>query len=84
MMTYTAPDGHVIHSMPYPQEVNYECACEGVSDGRYESKETTSAATIIGIQQINILRVVDNNTMYITIRESSDAELEEYINNPSL
>ena len=83
-MKYTAPDGHIIESLPYPQEVSYECACEGISDGRYESMETTSAATILGIQQIRILRLVDNNNMIITIRESSDEELQEYINNPTL
>lgn len=81
MMTYTAPDGHVIQSKPYPQEVFYECACEGIVDGRYFSVETTGSSSIIGIQQIQINRVVDNNTMEIRIRESSEQELIDYINN---
>ncbi len=84
MMKYTAPDGHIIESLPYPEEVTYQSSCEGVSDGRYESMETTSAATLLGIQQIRILRIVDNDVMLITIRESSDLELQEYINNPTL
>ena len=81
MMTYTAPDGHIIESLPYPQEVNYSCQCEGIVDGIYESMETTGAATIIGIQQIKIFRTVENNNMNLSIIMSSDAELIEYQNN---
>lgn len=81
MMKYTAPNGFVIESKPYPEEVTYSCGCQGISDGIYESIETTSAATIIGIKQIRIKRIVDNNYMDIIIRESSDEELLEYITN---
>jgi hypothetical protein len=84
MMTYTAPDGHVIESQPYPQEVTYSCPCEGIVDGVYFSMETTGAATPIGIQQIRINRVVNNNNMTLTIRESSEQELQDYINNLTL
>ena len=80
MMKYTAPDGHVIESKPYPEIVNYNCPCEGIVDGVYTSLETTGAATEIGIQQIKIKRIVDNNNMSIQIQMSSDAELIEYIN----
>lgn len=80
-MTYTAPDGHIIESLPYPQEVIYSCVCEGIVDGIYDSIETTGAATIIGIQQINIRRLVENNNMTISIIMSSDEELIEYQNN---
>jgi hypothetical protein len=81
MMTYTAPDGTIIESLPYPQEVNYTSICEGIVDGIYYSMETTGAATIIGIQQIKIRRFVENNNMDLSIIMSSDAELIEYQNN---
>jgi len=80
MMTYTAPDGHVINSEPYPNVVEYSCPCSGISDGIYESIETTSADTEIGIQQINIKREVNSNLMTITIVMSSDQQLIDYIN----
>ena len=84
MMTYTAPDGHIIESLPYPQEVVYECDCTEIVDGIYTSIETTGAATEIGIQQIKIKRIVDNNKMTIEIVMSSDEELIEYQNNNKL
>lgn len=80
MMTYTAPDGHIIESKPNPEVVRYECACSEIVDGIYTSIETTGAATEIGIQQIKIKRTVINNLMKIEIQMSSDAELIEYIN----
>ena len=83
-MKYTAPNGFIIKSKPYPEEVVYECPCSGIVDGRFASMETTGANTDIGIQQIRILRSVENNNMIITIRESSDFELIEYQNNPNL
>ena len=79
-MKYTAPDGHIIESLPSPQPVNYECACQDIIDGIYYSVETTGAATDIGIQQIKIKRIVDNNYMKITVIMSTDEELIEYIN----
>lgn len=84
-MKYIAPDGHIIESLPNPQIVKYECDCSNIADGIYRSIETTGAATEIGIQQIKIKRLVDNNFMKIEIQMSSDAELEQYIidNTPS-
>ena len=41
MMTYTAPDGHIIKSKSSP--TTYTCACEDMHDGTYESFETTFA-----------------------------------------
>ena len=79
MMTYTAPDGHIIESLPNPQIVRYECACSNIGDGVYNSVETKGAATEIGIQQIKIKRLVDNNYMKIEIQMSSDEELLQYI-----
>jgi hypothetical protein len=84
MMTYTAPDGHIIESLPYPEEVKYTSVCEGIVDGIYYSMETTGAATEIGIQQIKIKRFVENNMMNLTIIMSSDEELIEYQNNNKL
>ena len=83
-MTYTAPDGHIIESLPYPKIVNYSCKCSGIVDGIYYSMETTGAATEIGIQQIKIKRFVEKNIMNLTITMSSDAELIEYQNNNKL
>lgn len=79
MMTYTAPDGFVIQSKPNPDIVTYECPCSEIVDGVFYSVETTGADTQIGIQQIKIKRIVNNNYMKIEIQESSDAELIEYI-----
>lgn len=79
MMTYTAPDGFVIQSKPNPEIVTYECSCSEIVDGVFYSVETTGADTQIGIQQIKIKRIVNNNYMKIEIQESSDAELIEYI-----
>ncbi len=83
-MTYTAPDGHIIESLPYPQEVLYTCPCKGIVDGKYESLETTGAATNIGIQQIKITRMVENNSMNLSIIMSSDEELIDYQNNNTI
>jgi hypothetical protein len=80
-MKYTAPDGNIIESLPYPNEVTYQCNCENISDGIYESLETTSSLDSTGIKQIKIIRLVNNNTMNITITESNSSQLQEYINN---
>ena len=86
MMTYTAPDGHIMQSLPYPQNVIYNCKCSPLeyTDGIYKSDEIKGAATEIGIQGIHITRKVDNGTMEITIIEFSNEELIEYINNNKL
>lgn len=83
MMKYTAIDGHVIESKPYPEVVSYACDCEDMPEGIFTSLETTSAATPIGIQQIQITRTVEGNIMTIVIRESSEQELIDYINQVS-
>lgn len=85
-MTYTAPDGHIIESKPYPQEAIYACECSTIyySDGIYYSDEIKGAATEIGIQGIHITRTIDNGNMIIKIIEFSEQELIEYINNNTL
>lgn len=80
MMTYKAPDGHIIESVPLPNEVTYSCASIGYDDGNYYSYEIKGAATTIGIQGIHINRAVDNNNVIITIKEFSDQELLDYQN----
>ena len=80
MMTYKAPDGQTIESLPYPQEVSYTCECSDIQDGVFISFETCGSDNVVGIQQIKISRTVSNNSMTITIVESSEQELQEYIN----
>ena len=84
MMTYTAPNGHIIESLPYPQKVNYSCECQEIVDGIYKSDEIKGAATEIGIQGIHITRKVDNGNMTISLVEFSEQELIDYINNNTL
>jgi hypothetical protein len=76
-MTYPAPDGYLMESSP-TQTVVYECETT-YPDGVFESLETQEANTPIGIQQIQVLRIVLNGMMTISIKESSDEELQEYI-----
>jgi hypothetical protein len=78
-MNYPAPDGHIIESDPNGP-VTYTLPCTWMSEGIYNSLETTSAATIIGIKQIKIMRVVENGTMTITVTESTEQELIDYKN----
>jgi hypothetical protein len=83
MMTYPTPDGNLIESLSYPQEVTYSCSCSPLeyADGIYHSDEIKGAATEIGIQGIHITRVVNDGEMVIKIKEYSNEELIDYINN---
>lgn len=76
-MTYPAPDGHIIESSP-TQTVVYECETT-YPDGVFESLETEAADTPLGIQQIQVIRIVLNGMMTISIKESTDTELQAYI-----
>lgn len=78
-MNYKAPDGYIITSDPNGP-VTYTLPCDWMSEGTYESLETTSATTAIGIKQIKIHRVVENGMLTITVTESTDQELQDYIN----
>jgi hypothetical protein len=82
-MTYPAPNGHIIESVPLPNEAVYSCPCspESYGDGRYYSYEIKGASTQIGIQGIHINRLVDNGIMTITIKEFTEQELIDYVNN---
>lgn len=77
-MKYTAPDGHVMISYPNGP-VTYDCPQTGMIEGVFESLETTYCNNQFGIQQIKITRVVDFDSVNITIVESTDAELQAYI-----
>jgi hypothetical protein len=76
-MTYKAPDGHIIVSNPNAP-VTYSCPQEGMTEGTFFSLETMSANTSIGIQQIQITRVIDADSIDITIVESTNEELIQY------
>lgn len=76
-MEYTAPDGHVMTSSPNGL-VTYTCAQEGMTEGIFFSLETKSAATSIGIQQIQITRSISVDSITISIKESSSEELVQY------
>lgn len=77
-MTYTTIDGTVLTSGTEP--VTYTCPALDYSDGIYESVETKGSSEYPGIKQIKVVRIVENNSMTITITESTIEELEEYIN----
>lgn len=77
-MNYIAPDGHVIVSDPNGP-VSYDCPQTGMVEGVFESLETTYCNNQFGIQQIHVTRVVDVDSVLITIRESTDAELQAYL-----
>lgn len=77
-MKYTAPDGHIIESSSSP--VIYTCNNTGVSVGVYDSLETESSHNAWGIQQIKINRVVTESTITITVTESTEQELQDYLN----
>ena len=76
-MTYKAPDGHIIESNP-DAPVTYSCPQERMTEGTFFSLETMGANTSIGIQQIQITRVISENNIDITIKESTNEELIQY------
>lgn len=85
-MKYPAPNGHMVESLPYPQEVTYNCECSTseYSDGILYSDEIKGNSTEIGIQGVHITRIIDNGNMTIKIKEFSDEELINYINNNTI
>jgi hypothetical protein len=76
-MTYTAPNGHIIVSSP-DGPVTYTCPQTGMTEGTFFSLETASAPNSIGIQQIQITRVISEASITITIKESTSEELIAY------
>lgn len=77
-MKYTAPDGHIIISSSEGPIV-YICSQQGMMFGTFDSLETESSNNIYGIQQIKVNRVIVPNSITITITESTNEELQAYI-----
>lgn len=77
-MKYEAPDGHIITSSP-TEPVVYTCPNNGWTVGTYESLETQSANNSFGIEQIKVHRVITETEITITVTESTDAELQAYL-----
>ena len=77
-MTYPAIDGTVLVSNPN-QLVTYSCPSQGHAEGVFFALETTSAVNKYGIQQIRINYIVTNGVISYTITESTDVELEIYL-----
>jgi hypothetical protein len=77
-MNYTAPDGHIMTSSP-TEPVVYTCPQQGMILGTFNSLETESADNIFGIQQIKVNRYVTPTDITITVTESTDAELQAYL-----
>jgi len=77
MMTYTAPDNHVMESSTFTV-VSYTCQIGGIP-GIYTSFETKASSSPIGIEQIKIVRTITETETTIEISESTDQELENYI-----
>lgn len=78
-MKYKAEDGYIIISKKN-EITEYSCP-SNYTDGIYESFETKSAPTDIGIEQIKIIRKVYNGSVTYTITESTDLELQQYLDN---
>lgn len=79
-MNYPAPDGTIIQSSSNGP-VSYTCAAPAsLSDGTYESFETSSKSDN-SLQQIRIVRVVSNGQVEITITERTQQEIEQYFQN---
>lgn len=78
-MKYKAIDGTLIESNPNGV-VTYTLTIENHPQGVFESYETQSSSTPIGIEQIKIVRTVVGNQMTIQITESTEQELIDYIN----
>jgi hypothetical protein len=76
-MNYTAPDGYTITSNPNGP-ITYTCPITDAIEGTFSSVETYSAPTSIGIQQIQITRIITSGNITIIIKESTSEELIQY------
>ena len=77
-MNYTAPDGHIMTSSP-TEPVVYTCQNIGLPLGTYNSVETQSSDNSFGIEQIKVTRHITPTEITITIVQSTDAELQAYL-----
>jgi hypothetical protein len=79
-MKYPAPDGHIIESSPL-QPVTYSCSVPNdLPNGTFFSYETTSKSDN-SLQQIKIVRVIEDNIINITVTEQTPQEIEQYFQN---
>ena len=79
-MKYPAPDGHIIESSPYGPVV-YTCPSPlDWSNGTFESFETSSKYDNT-LQQIKIIRVVNDGFVEITVTEQTQQEIQNYFQN---
>lgn len=79
-MKYPAPDGHIIESSPL-QPVTYSCYVPNdLPNGTFVSYETTSKSDN-SLQQIKIVRVIEDNLINITVTEQTPQEIEQYFQN---
>ena len=79
-MKYPAPDGTILESNT-TNPVTYTCSKpENLSDGTYVSYETTSDSNN-NLKQIKIIRVVNSDTLQITITEQTQQEIDQYFQN---
>lgn len=77
-MKYKAPDGHIIVSSP-KGPVTYTCKHSGLTEGIFHTMETkASSSSPVGIQQIKMVRIIDEESITITITESTLEELMAY------
>ena len=75
-MKYPCIDGTILDSSP-DNPVSYTCPATGHANGTFISYETGSKPDNT-LQQIKIVRIVENNQMTITITEQSEAEIQQY------
>ena len=78
-MIYPAPDGHLINSSP-DGPVTYTCPSpDSWPQGTYESFETSSKPDN-SLEQIKIVRTVNNGEVQITVTERTPQEIQDYLN----
>jgi outer membrane lipoprotein-sorting protein len=76
-MKYIAPDGHIMVSNGQ-EVVTYTCNQTGMVEGIFHSLETKSSGNAVGIEQLQITRVIDETSITISIKESTLEELIAY------
>lgn len=83
MMTYTAPDGHIMEFIDIPifYEIN---PSDYYEDGVFIDLFTESDTTPIGIKQQRVIKTQSNNILNIEIRWSTEQELIDYIESVKL
>jgi hypothetical protein len=78
-MKYPCIDGTILESIP-DNSVTYTCPALGLSNGTLTSYETSSR-TDNTLQQIKIIRVIENEQMTVTITEQTESEIQQYFAN---